>query len=407
MNMILKDNKYTRRDFFKKTGTAGAGVIIAPNLLKAADKAESEPEKNETVPVRPFGKTGVSVPILSLGGGFDMSTNQIIVNVAAKRGITYWDTAHAYGGGLSEIGIGKYIKNNPDSRKQLFLVTKSYSRDTKSLSKELEISFQRMNTDYIDLYFLHDVGNVNELNDEVKKWVDTQKQKGTIRLFGFSTHNNMAKCMMGASKMSWVDGIMMSYNFRLMNKPEMNEAVQACFEKGIGLTAMKTQGGGSVKMETDSEHKMASSFIKQGFTLEQAKLKAVWEDKRISSICSLMTNSTILMANIAAAMDQKGLSSRDRNLLKQYASETSSNYCAGCGHICESVCNGNIPISDIMRNLMYHRSYGDKGFNGVLDKKLAADMKRMASLDFSSAEKKCPQKMEIGNLMKEAAEVLS
>ena len=99
-----------------------------------------------------------------------------------------------------------------------------------------------------------------------------------------------------------------------MHNPEMKEAVQACFEKGIGLTAMKTQGGGSVKMETDTEHEMAGSFIKQGFTLEQAKLKAVWEDKRISSICSLMTNSTILMANIAAAMDQKSLTFKDKGI---------------------------------------------------------------------------------------------
>jgi len=405
--MISKNKKYTRRDFFKKAGTASAGVIVTPSLLRAAENTESESGKSDTVPVRPFGKTGISVPILSLGGGFDISTNQIIVNVAAKRGITYWDTAHSYGGGLSEIGIGKYIKNNPGNRKNLLLVTKSKTRDTESLTKELELSFQRMNTDYIDLYFLHSVGSINELNDEVKKWVDTQKQKGTIRFFGFSTHINMAKCMMGASKLDWVDGIMMSYNFRLMHNTEMNDAVQACFEKGIGLTAMKTQGGGPVKVETDAEHEMAAGFMKQGFTLEQAKLKAVWEDKRISSICSMMTNSTILMANIAAATDQKRLTSRDKNSLRQYACETSSSYCAGCGQICESVFNGNVPINDIMRNLMYHRSYGDKGFNGVLDKKLAVDMKRMASLDFSSAEKKCPQKMEIGNLIKEAAELLS
>ena len=213
--------------------------------------------------------------------------------------------------------------------------------------------------------------------------------------------------MMGASKLDWVDDIMMSYNFRLMHNPEMNDAVQACFEKGIGLTAMKTQGGGSVKMESGAEHEMAAGFIKKGFTLEQAKMKAVWGDKRISSICSLMTNSTILMANIAAAMDRKSLTSRDRNLLQQYACDTSSGYCAGCGHICESVFNGNVPISTVMRNLMYYRSYGDKGFNGVLDNKLTADIKRMATLDFSLAEKKCPQKMAIGNLMKEAYELLS
>jgi len=403
--MTSENYTYTRRDFFKKAGTAGASAIIAPGILNAADKTGSGQEN--TIPLRPFGKTGVTIPILSLGGGFDISTNQIIVNVATKWGITYFDTAHEYGGGLSEIGIGKYIKAHPDNRKNLFIVTKSKTRETERLSTELGMSLQRMNTDYIDLYFLHDVGNINELSGDIRKWVDAQKQKGAIRLFGFSTHNNMERCMMDASKLDWVDGIMMSYNFRLMHHPEMNDAVQACFEKGIGLTAMKTQGGGSVKMETDSEHELAAGFIKQGFTLEQAKLKAVWEDKRISSICSLMTNSTILMANIAAAMDRKRLTATDMKRLRRYACDTSSSYCAGCGYICESVFNGSAPISTVMRNLMYHRSYGDKGFSGVLDKKLAADIKRMSSLDFSSAEKKCPQNMPIGQLMKEATLLLA
>ncbi|MBW1894960.1 MAG: aldo/keto reductase, partial [Deltaproteobacteria bacterium] len=262
--MTSKNKNYSRRDFFKTAGVAGAGAIIAPNILKAADKTGSESSNNAIVTTRPFGKTGVSVPILSLGGGFDITTNQIIVNVAAKWGVTYWDTAHAYGGGLSEIGIGKYLKKNPDKREKIFLVTKSMNRDSEALTKELELSFKRMNTDYIDLYFLHDVGSIDELSDEVKKWAEEQKSKGKIRLFGFSTHKNMEKCMMGASKLNWIDGIMMSYNFRLMQKPEMNEAVQACFEKGIGLTAMKSQGGGSVKTETDTELKMAGRFIKQG-----------------------------------------------------------------------------------------------------------------------------------------------
>ncbi|MBW1895113.1 MAG: aldo/keto reductase [Deltaproteobacteria bacterium] len=405
--MTSKNKNYSRRDFFKTAGAAGAGAIIAPNILKAADKTESESSDNAIVTTRPFGKTGVSVPTLSLGGIFDIPANQIILNLAFKFGVTYWDTANMYGGGLSEEGVGIFFNKRPDVRKKIFLVTKSTSRDSEGMTEHLELSLKRMNTNYIDLYFLHSFGSMNELSDEVRKWAEKQKSKGKIKLFGFSTHKNMEKCMMGASKLNWIDGIMMSYNFRLMQKPEMKEAVQACFEKGIGLTAMKSQGGGSVKTETDTELKMAGRFIKQGFTPEQAKLKAVWEDNRISSICSLMTNSTILMANIAAALDRTSLATRDMDLLNQYACETSSDYCAGCGHICESAIKGKVPISDIMRHLMYHRSYGEKGSTETLDRKPAVNMKHMASLDFSLAEKKCPQKMAIGDLMKEAAEVLS
>jgi uncharacterized protein len=405
--MTVKKKIYSRRDFFKTAGAASAGAIITPGILHAGEQTSSDTAKNQTIPTRPFGKSGMSVSTLSLGGMFDIPANQIILNLAVKFGVTYWDTAYRYGGGLSEEGIGMYFNKRPDIRKKIFLVSKAISRRPKGMTEQLDISLKRMNTDYIDLYFIHAVGGIDEMTDKMRKWAEEQKSKGKIKLFGFSTHKNMEKCMMGAAKLGWIDGIMMSYNFRLMQKPEMKEAVQACVEKGIGLTAMKTQGGGSIKTQTETELKMAGRFVKKGFTPEQAKLKAVWEDTRISSICSQMPNSTLLMANVAAALDRKSLALKDRDLLHQYACETSSDYCAGCGHICESAIKGNVPISDIMRHLMYHRSYNDKDVAGTMDRKLAVDIKRYVSLDFSTAEKKCPQKMAIGNLMKEAAEVLS
>ena len=56
---------------------------------------------------------------------------------------------------------------------------------------------------------------------------------------------------------------------------------------------------------------------------------------------------------------------------------------------------------------MYHRSYGEKNSVEMLGNKFKVNLKQVASIDFSSAEKKCPQKMAIGKLIKEAAEVLS
>ena len=405
--MSSKKKTCSRRDFFKTAGLAGAGAIITPAILHAKDSPSTYMAANQMVPKRPFGKSGISVSTLSLGGMFDIPSNQIILNLAVKYGVTYWDTAYRYGGGVSEEGIGMFFNKKPDIRKDIFLVSKAMSRRPGGMTEQLETSLKRMNTDYIDLYFIHAVGGIDEMTDSMKKWAEEQKEKGKIKLFGFSTHRNMEECMMGAAKLDWIDGIMMSYNFRLMQKPEMKDAVQACVEKGIGLTAMKTQGGGSVKTETDTELKMAGHFVKNGFTSEQAKLKAVWEDSRISSICSQMPNSTLLMANVAAALDRKDLALTDKELLKQYACETASDYCAGCGNICESVTKGNVPISDIMRHLMYKKSYTDRDVAGINDRKLSVDIKQVASLDFSAAEKKCPQKMAIGNLMKEASEILA
>ena len=90
----------------------------------------------------------------------------------------------------------------------------------------------------------------------------------------------MEECMLAAAKLGWIDGIMMSYNFRLMYSDKMKRAVAACSEAGIGLTAMQTQGGGSVRTNTEAELKLAGRFLHKGFTDRQAKLKAVWENPK-------------------------------------------------------------------------------------------------------------------------------
>ncbi len=198
------------------------------------------------------------------------------------------------------------------------------------------------------------------------------------------------------------------YNYHLMHTDRIKRAVDACTKAGIGLTAMKTQGGGQVKTNTETEFELAGRFIEKGYTDAQAKLKAVWENPNIASICSEMPNMTILMANVAAAMDKTKLSARDMNLLHQYAQETQSNYCAGCTEICESTINGQVPIGDVMRCLMYCRSYGDRYRAIVLFRDIPQKVRsKIVDLDYSLAEKRCPQKMAIGNLMRDALKELT
>jgi predicted aldo/keto reductase-like oxidoreductase len=116
---------------------------------------------------------------------------------------------------------------------------------------------------------------------------------------------------------------------------------------------------------------------------------------------------TILMSNVAAALDKTKLTAADARLMEKHACETSSSYCAGCGEICESAVEGAVLISDVMRCLMYHRSYGNSQQAKDAFAKLPEETaRRLLTLDFSEAERKCPQRMRIGKLMKEAAQVL-
>jgi len=150
---------------------------------------------------------------------------------------------------------------------------------------------------------------------------------------------------------------------------------------------------------------MAGRFLEKGFTDAQAKLMAVWQNPDIASICSQMPNMTILKANVAAALNRTDLSVRDTELLHRYACETHSDYCSGCTKICESTLEMDVPIGDVMRYLMYYRSYGDLDYAAVQFNTIPDNIRRqMTNLDYSLAEQRCPQKMAIGKLMKEAVD---
>lgn len=385
----------------------GSLVLGAGSVPVEAAKAAKKDSKHERVPVRPFGKTGVKVSCLALGGMFDTSSNQLLLKQALNWGVTYWDTADCYEGGKSEEGIGKFFSKYPDARKKVFLVTKSDKRDPEGISKLLARSLERLKTDYIDLFFIHGIESIKEINDETRRWAERAKSEGKIKFFGFSAHKNMEECMLGAARLGWIDGIMVAYNYRLMHDEKIKAAVDACVKAGIGLTAMKTQGGGPVSTQSETELKLAGRFIKQGFTDKQAALKAVWENPNIASIASQMPNMTVLMSNVAAALDKTKLAAEDIDLMRQYALETTSSYCAGCARICESAVGGSVLISDVMRCLMYYRSYANPeqaraAFSGLPD----GTAQRLLSVDFSEAERNCPQRMQIGKLMREAAGIL-
>ena len=327
---------------------------------------------------------------------------------ALEWGIDYWDTAEGYGGGSSEEGIGRWFARNPDNRKQVFLVTKLSPRRGTDFTPRLEACLKRLHTDYIDLLFVHGIRGIDEMDHRLESWSKAMKKAGKLRLFGFSTHSNMEDCLEGAARLPWIDGIMFTYNYRLMHQPRMKAAVEACYRAGIGLTAMKTQGGGPVKSDSESEIEMAGHFMQKGFTHHQAKLMAVWDDKRIASICSQMPNLTIMATNAAAAVDQTRLSQSDRALLAQYANETCSDYCAGCGRLCSEVLGKKVPINDVMRCLMYVHSYQDLMLARSTFEMLPAQTRALlAQLDFNEAERSCPRNLPIGRMMQEAMELLA
>ncbi|MGA2322543.1 MAG: aldo/keto reductase [Sedimentisphaerales bacterium] len=408
----------SRRRFLEVVGAAGIGSVIGSKVFAdstsspQADSNEPNGQKEQSaqpleLPKRKLGKTGVEISSLAVGVAFNAVDNQIMLRKAVDWGATCWDTSHFYENGNSELGIGKFLEKNTDVRKKLFLMTKaSFAKNAEEIEKKLQTSFQRMKTDYIDLYFgVHGLSNPAQLNDEMKKWVEKAKERKVIKYFGFSTHANMADCLMAASKLDWIDAVMPSYNFRLMQDKKLSDAVQACYDAGVGVIAMKTQGKEISPNEADK--KLMEHFSAKGFTLGQAKIKLVLEDKRITAACVGRGEIALLRENVAAVLDKKDLTQLDKEVLKNYAAETCSGYCAGCANICDSVAAG-IPVSDVMRYLMYYNSFGDTKTARQLFAEIPQQTRdKMLMADYAAAELRCPQRLPIARFMNQAVHMLT
>ena len=401
--------KINRRNFLKTVAAAGACSALPTAKTKAepnTPQVQSKKQKPQFPQVlkQKLGKTGVEVPCIALGT--NRLDNQAILRAALQWGITYWDTANSYVGGNSELEIGKFLTKKPEIRKDLFIASKASGAKTiADIDERLKTSFERMNTTYIDLYYgVHGLSEPEQLTEELKQWVKEAKKQKLIRFFGFTCHKNMGRNLAAAAKHDWIDAVMVSYNFRLMQDEEIQAGIEACHNAGIAVIAMKTLGRRTDhNIETEEDKKLVGPFLQQGLTEDQAKIKVVLQDKRITTACVGMNNIAHLTINAAAAIDKTKLSKADIEALSEYARATCSGYCVGCAYICDAAAPETPYISEIMRYLMYYNSYGQHQYARELFAAIPPHIRaKLLTTDYSTAQARCPQHLPIAKLVTEA-----
>jgi aryl-alcohol dehydrogenase-like predicted oxidoreductase len=151
------------------------------------------------IPRRPFGRYPVMVSALGLGGyhlgipGTDREATQI-VHAAIDGGITFMDNAWEYNDGKSEVRMGKAIR---DRRDRVFLMTKvcTHGRDAKTAMRQLEQSLRRLQTDYLDLWQVHECIYYNDPERHFAKGgvieaLGRAREQGKVRYIGFTGHKD-------------------------------------------------------------------------------------------------------------------------------------------------------------------------------------------------------------------------
>ncbi|HEY8551414.1 MAG TPA: aldo/keto reductase [Vicinamibacterales bacterium] len=270
----------------------------------------------KAIPTRPFGRTGVEVSILGLGGwhlGVPKTTREAVrlAQAAIDAGITFLDNAWDYNDGVSEERMGKAIAGRRD---QVFLMTKvcTHGRDGRTAMRQLEDSLRRLRTDYLDLWQIHEVVYEGEpascfARGGPVEALDRARRQGKVRFVGFTGHKDPRLHLEMLAYDYPFDACQLPLNpfdasFRSFEQHVLPELER----RGIAAIGMKSLGGDG-------------RAVKAGvLTAEEALAYAL--SLPVATVVSGIDSEKVLRQNLRVAQGFRPLSARRRDALRRRVS---------------------------------------------------------------------------------------
>jgi aryl-alcohol dehydrogenase-like predicted oxidoreductase len=245
-----------RRDFLQAAGLVGAGLALSESLLRgqgpsdALDLSDPGPDR---IPRTPFGKTGERVSVIGIGGyslGDAPSLEEAvaIAHEAIDAGVNFFENAWEYHDGKSEEWMAKALKGKRDRG---FLMTKvcTHGRDKKVAMQQLEQSLQRLQTDRLDLWQVHECVYDNDPQRHFAKGgvieaLDEAKKAGKVRYVGFTGHKHPAIHLKMLSYDYPFDAVQMPLNaFDATYRSFARQVPPEVTRRGMAALGMKSLGG--------------------------------------------------------------------------------------------------------------------------------------------------------------------
>jgi predicted aldo/keto reductase-like oxidoreductase len=342
-----------RRDFLKSSLAAVAGAALSSCAGGKQEKVERAPGKQERkypVVKRTLGRTGIEIPIISMGGGAE---DRAVYAAALKAGITYIDTDTFYLHGRHEKLVGEVIKGHP--RESLVVATRInvpadqitglYRNGTRGddLLEPFEASMKRLGVGYLDILSLHSVSAAAAATyGPILETLKKIKASGRARFLGLSVHGYEPDVMRAAVDCGAYDVIIVSYNFKQNHAAEIKEAIAYAAGAGLGIIAMKTQAGAFLDRERTKpiNHKAAIKWVLSDTNVHTAipGFRSFEEMELFLSVMGDLTLTSEEQADLDSARLHAGL------------------YCQSCGR-CVPQCTHGVFVPAYMRAFMYAYGY--------------------------------------------------
>jgi predicted aldo/keto reductase-like oxidoreductase len=211
------------------------------------------------IPYRTLGHTGEKVSIVGLGGyhiGIQADENESIriIRASIDNGINFMDNCWDYNEGISEIRMGKALKDG--YRQKVFLMTKIDGQNKKTALEQMEVSLRRLQTDTIDLLQFHEMIRMEDADrifapgGAIEAVLDARKA-GKIRYIGFTGHKSPAihlKMLQRAFDEGFTfDAVQMPLNVLDSHYDSFEgKILPVLLKHHIGVLAMKPMGFGNI-----------------------------------------------------------------------------------------------------------------------------------------------------------------
>lgn len=378
-----------------KTDSSRRSFLAAGLALPAVQPSArlSSPPKLQ---YRTLGRTGLKVT--TVGFGCMITSDPSVIERAVDLGINYFDTARLYGRGNNERMVGAALKSR---RKSVFLSSKSKNRTRQGALEELNASLRELGTDYLDIWYLHDLGRAEELTDELLAAQQAAKKDGKIRFAGVTTHGGQAAVIPAAVKTGLIDVVLSGYNFAMTK--DLDPVLEAAHQAGLGIVAMKVMAGGTRNAPYYPTPAPLRDLLKrQGVML--AALKWAIRKPFIHTSVPSMVDTDQLDENIRAMSSP--FTDADQSLLAAHLERIRPFYCRMCNQ-CDGTCPKGLPVADLLRFLMYAEGYGQFALGRERFLELPAEVRQVRCNLCPSCAVNCPNGVQVARRLSRAQELFA
>jgi hypothetical protein len=350
-----KRTEWNRREFIvKPIVLAGAATVLGRTdlLLASATQTPTGPILQRTL-----GKTGITLPIVSMGVmNADVPG---ILRRAYELGIRHFDTAAVYQQGRNEEMVGQVIKDL-GVRDKVTISTKQMLRSRPPSAAEakkrfiegVEASLRRLQMDHVDILYHHSVDSVEVARaDGPLEALHTLKKDGKTRFIGISTHKT-EEVINEAVRLNVFDVALVTLNYTMAHDAGILSTIERAAKSGIGIVAMKTQAGGTVRPDAKLPKQLPAAS-------QTALLKWVLNHDFITTAIPGYSTYEHLEQDFAVARTLS-YTVEEEQFLADKSFSARAEFCQQCGE-CRDDCPKHVDIPVLMRAHMYAVQYRNSG----------------------------------------------